>query len=80
MKNFEFKDDSLSDSDEDGLDAVIAELEKSIKETMQELDSSKQRMRVKEKKEKAARLHAKLERITAVERNRTPSFFGDNYL
>ena len=28
---------------------------------MQELDSSKQRMRVKEKKEKAARLHAKLE-------------------
>ena len=55
------KDDSLSDSDEDGLDAVIAELEKSIKETMQELDSSKQRMRVKEKKEKAARLHAKLE-------------------
>ena len=52
------KDDSHSDSDEDGLDAVIAELEKSIKtETMQNLGSSKQRMTVKEKREKAARLH-----------------------
>ena len=50
-----------SHSDSDGLDAVIAELEKSINETMQKLDSLKQRMSVKEKREKAARLHSKLE-------------------
>ena len=52
---------SGSDSDETGLDAEIAELEKSIKETIQQIDTSKQRLRVREKKEKAARLKSQLE-------------------
>ena len=52
---------SGSDSDETGLDAEIAELEKLIKETIQQIDTSKQRLRVREKKEKAARLKSQLE-------------------
>lgn len=55
------KVDSHSDSDEEGLDAEIAELENSIKETMHQIDSSKHRLRVKEKRERAARLQIKLE-------------------
>ena len=52
---------SDSDSDETGLDAEKAELEKSIKETIQQIDTSKQCLRVREKKEKAARLKSQLE-------------------